>query len=254
MRAGRTDQCAGVAGLRCASVVGLRAAGSEVVVGRSDPRRGIRGGPVVSAGTTTWVGRKSILSHMVAPGGSIFISHCQLPPPPSPPPTPRSPVAPLHTRPPRVANSAAATSIGTVDVAATTPSLPLPVATPPQPMPPPSVQSGQAGRLAETPAAAPANSRGGPAQSTRGRIGYNRHGRTTNNQRPPPDDAGDVHWAAAAAVPCYSWTATWLRSPRSVPVLDVGRRASLAINGMEKWVEGLTWRETCPRPAPSTHI
>ena len=57
MRAGRTDQCAGVAGLRRASVVGLRAAGSEVVVGRSDPRRGIRGGPVVSAGKTTWVGR-----------------------------------------------------------------------------------------------------------------------------------------------------------------------------------------------------
>jgi len=36
----------------------------------------------------------------------------------------------------------------------------------------------------------------------------------------------------------YSWTATWLLSPRSVPVLDVGRRASLAINGMEMWVEG----------------
>jgi len=26
----------------------------------------------------------------------------------------------------------------------------------------------------------------------------------------------------------YSWTATWLQSPRSVPVLEVGRRASLA--------------------------
>jgi len=28
----------------------------------------------------------------------------------------------------------------------------------------------------------------------------------------------------------------------------------LAINGMEMWVEGLTWRETCPRPTPSTLI
>ena len=57
MRAGRADQCAGVAGHRRASVVGLRAAGREVVVGRSDPRRGMRGGPVVSGGTTTWAGR-----------------------------------------------------------------------------------------------------------------------------------------------------------------------------------------------------
>ena len=31
----------------------------------------------------------------------------------------------------------------------------------------------------------------------------------------------------------YSWTATWLQSPRSVPVFDVGRRATLAICGME---------------------
>jgi len=52
----------------------------------------------------------------------------------------------------------------------------------------------------------------------------------------------------------YSWTATWLRSPRSVPVFDVGGRASLAICGMEMWVQGLTWRETCPRPTQSTHI
>ena len=57
MRAGRADQCAGVAGHRRASVVGLRAAGREVVVGRSDPRWGMRGGPVVSGGTTTWAGR-----------------------------------------------------------------------------------------------------------------------------------------------------------------------------------------------------
>ena len=52
----------------------------------------------------------------------------------------------------------------------------------------------------------------------------------------------------------FSWTATWLRSPRSVPVRDVGRRASLAIYGMEMWVQGLTWHETCPRPTPSTQI
>jgi len=51
----------------------------------------------------------------------------------------------------------------------------------------------------------------------------------------------------------YSWTATWLRSPRSVPGFDVGRMASLAIYGMEMWVQGLTCRETCPRPTPSTH-
>jgi len=52
----------------------------------------------------------------------------------------------------------------------------------------------------------------------------------------------------------YSWTAMWLRSPRPILFFDVGRRASLAIYGMEMWVQGLTWRETCPRPTPSTHI
>jgi len=52
----------------------------------------------------------------------------------------------------------------------------------------------------------------------------------------------------------YPWTATWLRSPRSVPVFDMGRTASLEIYGMKMWVQGLTWRETCPRRTQSTHI
>jgi len=52
----------------------------------------------------------------------------------------------------------------------------------------------------------------------------------------------------------YSWTASWLRSPWTVLVLDVGPRASLAINGIEMWVEDLTWLLTCLRPTPSTHI
>jgi len=52
----------------------------------------------------------------------------------------------------------------------------------------------------------------------------------------------------------YICTATWLESPWSVPGIDVGRRASIAIIEMEMWVQGLTWRKTCPQPTPSTHI
>ena len=52
----------------------------------------------------------------------------------------------------------------------------------------------------------------------------------------------------------YSWTDTWLRSPRSVPVFDMGPRASLGIYGINMCAQGLTWRETCPRPTPLTHI
>ena len=79
-----------------------------------------------------------------------------------------------------------------------------------------------------------------------GRLSFGN--RKTRHRR--PTDASD--WRKQHV--SYSWTATRLRSPRTVPVLDVGRRASFAISGMEMWVEDLTWRETCPRPTPSTHI
>jgi len=48
---------AGLSRQGCAGGVGLHTAGRAVVVGGSDPRRGIRGGTVESGGTTTWVGR-----------------------------------------------------------------------------------------------------------------------------------------------------------------------------------------------------
>jgi len=47
---------------------------------------------------------------------------------------------------------------------------------------------------------------------------------------------------------------TWLLPPRSIPLRRVGRRDPVAVNGLQMWVEALTWRETCPRPRVGEHV